>query len=152
MRGSDRVTLVTAVDLNFLRTTVLAEEATREWSLDRVHVPVGLVYDHSLKDTVLRASGVLGVYDEGRAFTWGSLAASWFRRWGGLHVGCGAVHGAPLGAHLPRHVRATDRVRLPQGRLVVAVLNWRITLLRGAQLVVRTGRASSHLQPQNVNN
>jgi hypothetical protein len=89
-RGSDRVTLVTAVDLNFLRTTVLAEEKSREWSLDRVHVPVSLVYDHSLRDTVLRASGVVGVVDEGRTFTWGSLVGSWIHRWGGLHVELGA--------------------------------------------------------------
>lgn len=87
---SDRVTLVTAVDLNFLRTTVLAEEKSREWSLDRVHVPVSLVYDHTMGDTVLRAAGVLGVYDEGRTFTWGSLAGAWIHRWGGFHLEAGA--------------------------------------------------------------
>lgn len=96
-QGADRLTLLVAPDLNLMRRTTLADEATARWSLDRTHVPVSLVFDHTWTDTVVRVAGKLGVYDEGEALSHGTLAASWIHRHGGLHVelGAGVLVGRP---------------------------------------------------------
>jgi len=96
-QGADRLSLVVAPDLNLMRRVTLSEEASSAWSLDRTHLPVSLVYDHQWTDTIVRVAGKVGVIDEDRAFSHGTLSASWIQRLGRLHVelGAGVLVGRP---------------------------------------------------------
>ncbi|MCB9780198.1 MAG: hypothetical protein H6742_16645 [Alphaproteobacteria bacterium] len=96
-RGRTSASIVVAGDVNLLRQTTLGETASQRWTVDRVHVPVAVIVDHAWRDSVVRGTARVGLLDEGRAMTWGTVVGSFLHRFGGLHfeVGAGLFVGRP---------------------------------------------------------
>ena len=76
----------TAADTRLLRQTVLAEERSHSWSLQRIDVPLVLHWDWMPGgpdgDGLLRSRVRTLIHDEGELFTYATLIESWTQRLG----------------------------------------------------------------------
>jgi len=118
-RSVHRVNLLAAAELRLLRQASFAEEVTHTLSVDRVHVPLTVSYDHTRGDTVLRAQLMAPLLDEGEPLTFGVLSGAVIHRFGRFHLdaGAGLLVGRPsehlfLGTYEHLLVAAYPRVDL----------------------------------------
>lgn len=91
-------------DVRLLRQTVLGTERTHEWSLQRVDVPLVLLWDWLPRgpdgDGMLRTRLRTLVHDEGEVFSYATLVESWTHRLGRrdrvfLEAGVAVLAGRP---------------------------------------------------------
>lgn len=117
--GRERFHASVGADLRTLRQARLSDQRSHAVSVQRLHVPIGVSWDHAWTDTIVRTEVRVSLLDAGRPLTHGVASAQWIHRWGRFHLalGAGVLVGRPseqvfLGRYLHTLVFPYPRVDL----------------------------------------